>query len=424
MHPALYHPVHQALVGNIASGSVVYDATLVNGATVSNNQLLLSAASSQYMSIGNFTTGTAGLTFATWYKSDNSGNFARIFDFGNGQGVDNILIAQYGTQDKFAMHMSPGREFNQDASYKFNTGNVWKHVAWTLDPAGSGTWKVYIDGVLVGSTAGPYLASKLRSKNYIGKSNWADAYLNGGIKDFRMYNRVLSAAEVSTLFVTTVTASLSDGLQLGYRFDSVSGSRVGNIASGSVVYDATLVNGATVSNNQLLLSAASSQYMSIGNFTTGTAGLTFATWYKSDNNSGFYARIFDFGNGQATENIILHKEGTEDRVTLTVLNPGQPNQHFVQDASYKFNTGTVWKHVAWTLDPAGSGTWKFYIDGVLVASAVRLYPRSVLRSKNYLGKSNWANEAYLNGGIKDFRMYSRVLSAAEVNILFVTTNTN
>ena len=60
---------------------------------------------------------------------------------------------------------------------------------------------------------------------------------------------MLSAAEVNILFVTTVTASLSDGLQLGYRFDSVSGSRVGNMASGSVVYDATLMNGAVVSHN-------------------------------------------------------------------------------------------------------------------------------------------------------------------------------
>eukprot|EP01036_Dinobryon_divergens_P061773 gene61773-biopygen27032 len=232
-----------------------------------------------------------------------------------------------------------------------------------------------------------------------------------------------ATAEVSTLFVTTVTASLSDGLQLGYRFDSVSGSRVGNIASGSVVYDATLMNGATVSNNQLLLSAASSQYMSIGNFTTGTAGLTFATWYKSDN-SGDYARIFDFGNGQDADNILLYKEGNQDRFTLAVLNPGQPNPYFLPDVSYKFNTGTAWKHVAWTLDPAGSGTLNFYINGVPVGSAAKLYPRSILRSNNYLGKSNWNNPHLLNGGLKDFRLYNRVLSAAEVSILFTSTNTN
>ena len=207
-----------------------------------------------------------------------------------------------------------------------------------------------------------------------------------------------------------------------YRFDSVAGSRVGNIASGSVVYNATLVNGAVISNNQLLLSAASSQHMRIDPFTTGTAGLTFATWYKSDN-SGNFARIFDFGNGAALDNILMAQYGTYDIFAMHVHIPGSQIE-FQQDASYKFNTANVWKHVAWTIDPAGSGTWKVYINGVLVGSAVKQYPRSVLRSKNYIGRSNWGYDNYLNGGIKDFRMYSRVLSAAEVNTLFTSTNTN
>ena len=112
---------------------------------------------------------------------------------------------------------------------------------------------------------------------------------------------------------------------------------MGNIASGSVVYDATLVNGATVSNNQLLLSAASSQYMSIDPFTTGTTGLTFATWYKSDN-SGYFARIFDFGNGEEVDNILLSKFSNEDRFNLDLRIPGIPVQVFFPDASYKFNT--------------------------------------------------------------------------------------
>ena len=162
--------------------------------------------------------------------------------------------------------------------------------------------------------------------------------------------------------------------------------------------------------------------MSIDPFTTGTAGLTFATWYKSVN-SGNWARIFDFGNGEASDNIVIGQLDGNDILFLQIRIAGSQID-FHPDSSYKFNTGNVWKHVAWTLDPAGSGTWKFYINGVLVGSAVLQYPRSVLRSKNYLGKSNWNVDAYLNGGLKDFRMYNRVLSAAEVSTLFTSTNTN
>ena len=81
----------------------------------------------------------------------------------------------------------------------------------------------------------------------------------------------------SSLSLSSTYSSIpSTGLQLFYRFDSVSrnifdsGFSVGNIASGSVVYDATLQNGAVVSNNQLVLDATKSQYMSIGSFITGT----------------------------------------------------------------------------------------------------------------------------------------------------------
>jgi hypothetical protein len=69
----------------------------------------------------------------------------------------------------------------------------------------------------------------------------------------------------------------SNGFQLYYRFDSTYGSGVEDTACGSVVYDVTLQNGAVVSNNQLVLSAASSQNMTIDSFTTGDGSLTFAT---------------------------------------------------------------------------------------------------------------------------------------------------
>ena len=100
-------------------------------------------------------------------------------------------------------------------------------------------------------------------------------------------------------------------LQLYYRFDSVSGTRVGDTTNGSVVYDATLQNGATVSNNQLKLSFSQNQYMSIKSFSTGAADLTFASWWKSESSSD-NGRIFDFGNGPLSDNIIIYGDPNFD----------------------------------------------------------------------------------------------------------------
>jgi hypothetical protein len=96
----------------------------------------------------------------------------------------------------------------------------------------------------------------------------------------------------------------------------------------------------------------------------------------------------------------------------------------VIDTSFDFNTLNDWNHVAWTLDPSGSGTSTVYVNGVqLKVMTPAGYPRAIQRSSNYIGKNYWPDIAYLNGSIKDFRMYSRVLSAVEVNNLFTSTQT-
>ena len=216
----------------------------------------------------------------------------------------------------------------------------------------------------------------------------------------------------------TVSAAPSSGLQLNYRFDaaSLSGTSVKNSASGS--YDAVLYNGATVSNNQLLLSSAKGQYMGINPFTTGSAGLTFATWWTSVN-SGNYARIFDFGNGAGSDNILVHSAQAAINNNLAMIVWVSSVRYYLP-TSVRFDQNS-WNHVAWTLHP--SGTWIVYINGVQVSSATSMvYPSSISRSYNYLGKSSFG-DPYFNGTIKDFRMYSRVLSAVEVSSLFNATQT-
>eukprot|EP01035_Chromulina_nebulosa_P069559 gene69559-biopygen40784 len=98
----------------MASGSVVYDATLHDGAVVSNNQLWLNNTGGQYMMIDPFVTGYGGLTFATWFRSDVNYDMVRLFDFGSRNDVwtddlplvmnvaDNIMLTaeMYGTGDE------------------------------------------------------------------------------------------------------------------------------------------------------------------------------------------------------------------------------------------------------------------------------------------------------------------------------------
>ena len=226
---------------------------------------------------------------------------------------------------------------------------------------------------------------------------------------------------IPTTSAPSPSSVLSNGLEIYYPFSnsSVSGSLVADLAKGSPVFDAKLQNGATVVNRELHLSSSQSQFLSVGEFTISNNGLTFASWFRSDG-SGSFARIFDFGNGQASDNIIMGLLETRNQLYVEVYYGSQDSRRWYSALTYNDN---VWYHAAWVLNPTGN--WTVYLDGQAIIHATGMtYPNLIARSSNYLGRSNWGVDAYWNGAFRDFRMYNRIMSAAEVNLLFTTTQVN
>jgi hypothetical protein len=168
-----------------------------------------------------------------------------------------------------------------------------------------------------------------------------------------------------------------------------------------------------VGSGSLQLSASSSQYISIPAFTTGSSGLSFACWFKSSG-SGQWSHIFDFSNGPSSNNIYMgvnHINGLQ----LSVYNAGV-QQSQILNAVSNINSG-VWYHVVWTLDP--SGTWILYLNGASFTQVTNyFYPQAISRATNYLGKSNWA-DPYFNGAIDEFRMYNRVLTSSDAQLVYL-----
>ena len=139
-----------------------------------------------------------GLTVEAWVWYDAFQSWSRIIDFGNGQGSDNIMFSNVGTESKLALSIYKGGS-GQDLrspSVILELGK-WLHLAATLDPAGNAV--LYKNGL-------PVAASKItlpnninRTQNYIGKSNWsADPYFKGKMAEVRFWNRVRTPAEIRT----------------------------------------------------------------------------------------------------------------------------------------------------------------------------------------------------------------------------------
>ena len=97
----------------------------------------------------------------------------------------------------------------------------WHHVAVTFGQTTNDTLSIYIDGALAGSTPITNAWSwPLSQEIEIGQSH--DPYwrrFDGNMDDFRMYNRVLSATEISQVYATGALVDTS-ALVVQYEFNS------------------------------------------------------------------------------------------------------------------------------------------------------------------------------------------------------------
>jgi len=153
-----------------------------------------------YIKLNPITSTNNGISFATWiYCESGVRTWARIFDFGNGAGQDNILMAVNGNAITIWVFKN---EYNYNELYNVITdiqGLGWFHVVWTLNP--NGDWIIYLNGILLKKYSNKFYPASIERRNmYIGKSNWEDPYFSGYIADFRIYDSVLNQNDVMNIY--------------------------------------------------------------------------------------------------------------------------------------------------------------------------------------------------------------------------------
>lgn len=181
------------------SGSGI-NGTLTNGPTYSANNggFIGFDAVNDYVNFGsistNFSSGFSASFYANMGASTQS--WERIFDFGNGQSNDNILIGRSGNTDNLAFEIySSSTSLGQCISAGLISNNTWAHYTLTVDGTNC-RW--YRNGNLVSSTSYTGLPRNVtRTSNFLGRSNWSgDGYFESGISEISLYNRAINAGEV------------------------------------------------------------------------------------------------------------------------------------------------------------------------------------------------------------------------------------
>ena len=176
--------------------------TLVGGATIVSNQVVLDGASGYVSLPTGIVAGYTNATFEAWATWNVAATSARLFDFGNDTTVTMFLAPQSDSGFiRYAITLAglgTGQQINSTASFPTN---IQKHIVVTIN---AGVGIMYLDGVPIGTNTSVSLSPASMGNttaNYLGKSQYPDPYFNGTIDEFRIYNAALPASLVLSNFL-------------------------------------------------------------------------------------------------------------------------------------------------------------------------------------------------------------------------------
>ena len=294
-----------SLNGALVSESVSRNGGLNYGTGISFD------GTNDYVSLPANTYFSGDLTIECWVYPRSFGNWARIIDFGNGAGSNNVLLAYTDGTSGIPAFYVEGNQFDATQAIVLNQ---WTHIAATLSGT---TATIYINGIASGtSTFGTAPVNITRNNCYIGKSNWGDAYANAIYDELRIWNTAKTQVEIQTSMYRQLLGSESNlvtyfNFNQGVAFvdnsavttltDLTSNARHGTLTNFTLTGNASnwVKGGPLVFDGLTAASASSSAYAIKQAYPSSTDGLY---WIKNNNINGgtpfqIYADMTTDGGG-------------------------------------------------------------------------------------------------------------------------------
>ncbi len=290
--------------------------------------------------------------------------------------------------------------------------------------------KIYLNGVLSASSLTALSGTFSGYNFHIGADTVDGEYFNGSIDEFRFYNRVLSADEVSQLYRLNMPTGADTSLK-GYwsfngqdmngtaAYDRSGMGNTGTLTGGSTKVPGKIgqglsfdgsddyVDGGTATAIQSLDQLSVASWIYIANYpVTGDDYIhaIVSTQTDSGTNSGWAFGLGSYADSTKKENLLF-----EFRNVGNTAWRGST----VSTAELSLNT---WYHVVATYDQTNI---KLYIDGVLDTTTAQTEAiangAGLFLGRKYAGSAtnrNW------DGKLDETRIYSRALSADEVVVLY------
>ena len=227
-------------------------------------------------------------------------------------------------------------------------------------------------------------------------------YLEGKIDDVRIYNRALSADEISYLYNRRIPIGW-------WKFDEGSNSSTTYDSSGNgnngTVYGATSTAGKI---NSALSFDGVDDYISINGVTNTANQITVEMWIKPVTMTGGSAYRIICAKDSWNWAFRINKNLSQ--LTFTVKN----DSAVVSDTDYWGTTMTSgqWYHIVGVYD---GSTVNYYVNGVKASVGVNFTGNLYSNATAFvIGKAGWEATREFNGLIDDVRIYNYARTAAEI----------
>ena len=156
----------------------------------------------------------------------------------------------------------------------------------------------------------------------------------------------------------------------------------------------------------------------IGSLIDSLDDITVTCWANFSNTGGSYQRLWDFGVATPADTdpnsymFVTPRSGGTGPLQFSITTGGNGAESSIQGPA---TLPSDWHHVAASID-SSTMTMRLYQNGKLVAEGETSYLPSDLgvTDQNYIGRSQWDDDAYYNGAIDELRIYDRALSEGEL----------